>query len=169
MKTINRVSDSVKLMARVPAKSFEEAYPIGNGFSGAMLFGDPFKDRLTLNHDKLWSGYPMERLKEEPFNALERAKNLVKEGKYVEADADISKNFYLYFVFSVSLYSFLELDFALVCFYSKLLIKSLCDILCGYRAVKSSVGTVLHNDIYFGSLNFFSKSRCCFCESNIPF
>lgn len=96
---MNRVkvsSDSIKLLANEPAAIFDEAYPIGNGFSGAMLFGDPFKDRLTLNHDQLWSGYPMERLKEEPFNALERAKNLVKEGKYVEADDDISKNFACY-------------------------------------------------------------------------
>ena len=66
MKTVNRSIDSVRLMAREPAKIFEQAYPIGNGFSGAMLFGDPKKDRLVLNHDKLWSGYPMDKLKEEP-------------------------------------------------------------------------------------------------------
>ena len=74
--TVNRSIDSVRLMARKPAKIFEEAYPIGNGFSGAMVFGDPKKDRLELNHDKLWSGYPMDKLKKEPFNALERAKKL---------------------------------------------------------------------------------------------
>ena len=80
MNATKRSADSVRLMERVPAQNFEEAYPIGNGFSGAMVFGDPKKDRLTLNHDKLWSGYPMERLKEEPFDALERTKKLVAEG-----------------------------------------------------------------------------------------
>lgn len=96
MNTVKRSKDSMILMDKKPAALFEEAYPIGNGFSGAMVFGDPKKDRLELNHDKLWSGYPMDKLKKEPFNALERAKKLIKEGKYVEADADISQNFACY-------------------------------------------------------------------------
>ncbi|WP_202303150.1 glycosyl hydrolase family 95 catalytic domain-containing protein [Dryocola clanedunensis] len=33
-----------------------EAYPIGNGRLGAMLFSDPFIDRVQFNENSLWSG-----------------------------------------------------------------------------------------------------------------
>ena len=32
--------DSIRLMERMPATCFEEAYPIGNGFQGANINGD---------------------------------------------------------------------------------------------------------------------------------
>ena len=36
-----------------PAECFEQAFPVGNGFLGAMFYG---KDRMSVNLDSLWSG-----------------------------------------------------------------------------------------------------------------
>jgi len=44
------------------AKHFEEALPLGNGRMGAMVFGDLKKEKIILNEDSLWSGYPDKQL-----------------------------------------------------------------------------------------------------------
>jgi alpha-L-fucosidase 2 len=44
-----------------PAAVWEEAYPIGNGKLGAMVFGDPRRERLALNEDSVWYGGKMDR------------------------------------------------------------------------------------------------------------
>ena len=41
-----------------PAVYFEEALPLGNGSMGAMMYGDPLHERLSLNDITLWSGEP---------------------------------------------------------------------------------------------------------------
>ncbi|WOC33420.1 MULTISPECIES: glycoside hydrolase family 95 protein [Caproicibacterium] len=41
-----------------PAAFWQESFPIGNGRLGAMLYGDPQTERLHINEDTLWSGYP---------------------------------------------------------------------------------------------------------------
>jgi alpha-L-fucosidase 2 len=41
-----------------PAKEWSDALPVGNGRLGAMVFGDPLTERLALNEDTLWSGFP---------------------------------------------------------------------------------------------------------------
>ena len=41
-----------------PATYFEEALPVGNGRLGAMVYGDPVHERLSLNDITLWTGEP---------------------------------------------------------------------------------------------------------------
>lgn len=41
-----------------PATIWEEALPIGNGRLGAMIFGDPYHEKLQLNDVTVWSGHP---------------------------------------------------------------------------------------------------------------
>lgn len=41
-----------------PARRFEEAFPIGNGRLGVMVYGGTGRERLSLNEDTLWSGRP---------------------------------------------------------------------------------------------------------------
>ena len=41
-----------------PATYFEEALPIGNGTIGAMVYGNPHKEHLSLNDITLWTGEP---------------------------------------------------------------------------------------------------------------
>lgn len=46
------------LMSHVPAAKFTEAYPIGNGTMGAMIYGGLPLFHMSLNLDTLWSGKP---------------------------------------------------------------------------------------------------------------
>ena len=41
-----------------PATYFEEALPVGNGRLGAMVYGDPVHEHLSLNDITLWTGEP---------------------------------------------------------------------------------------------------------------
>ena len=47
-----------RIWHRTPAACFEEACPIGNGRLGAMVYGGPVAERISLNEDTLWSGRP---------------------------------------------------------------------------------------------------------------
>jgi alpha-L-fucosidase 2 len=53
-----RNGSSLKLMYNGPATVWEEALPLGNGQTGAMVFGRIGNERLQLNDNTLWSGYP---------------------------------------------------------------------------------------------------------------
>jgi alpha-L-fucosidase 2 len=39
-----------------PAKEWLQAFPIGNGRLGAMVYGDPENEHLQLNEDSMWPG-----------------------------------------------------------------------------------------------------------------
>ena len=43
--------------ATKPAEEWAEGYPLGNGRLAAMVLGDPFHERVALNHDRLWRRY----------------------------------------------------------------------------------------------------------------
>ncbi|WEK17629.1 MAG: glycoside hydrolase family 95 protein [Candidatus Pedobacter colombiensis] len=49
---------ALKLWYDQPAKIWEEALPLGNGKTGAMVFGRVNKERFQLNNNTLWSGAP---------------------------------------------------------------------------------------------------------------
>src|SRR5882724_11720679 len=54
-----RYGDSyLKLWYNRPAVSWEEALPLGNGRTGAMVFGNSKKEHFQLNDNTVWSGYP---------------------------------------------------------------------------------------------------------------
>ena len=40
------------------AACFEEALPVGNGNLGAMVYGGVKREKISLNEDTLWSGFP---------------------------------------------------------------------------------------------------------------
>ena len=50
--------NSLKLWYDRPAAAWEEALPLGNGKTGAMVFGSGSKEHFQLNDNTLWSGYP---------------------------------------------------------------------------------------------------------------
>ena len=49
----------MKISYRKEGKEWLEALPIGNGRLGAMVYGGIKEERVTLNEDTLWSGYPV--------------------------------------------------------------------------------------------------------------
>ena len=76
------------IFANEPAKCFNEAYPIGCGKLGAMIYGDTHHFKMSLNHDELWSGTSREGVTAHYDKAAyPEARNLALEGKYQEAQA----------------------------------------------------------------------------------
>ena len=66
-----------KLEYNTAARCFEEALPIGNGSLGAMVYGGADADRLSLNHDTLWSGKPKRTVRPNAYNAYTKARDSV--------------------------------------------------------------------------------------------
>ncbi|TLS49278.1 glycoside hydrolase family 95 protein [Paenibacillus antri] len=77
----------MRLWYRSPAKAWTEALPIGNGRIGAMAFGGAERERIALNEDTLWSGYPKDGNNPGARDALPRVRELLRQERYEEADA----------------------------------------------------------------------------------
>jgi len=75
-----------RLWYNKPATCFEEALPIGNGSLGGMHYAGVDIDKISLNEDTLWSGFPRDKSAKEPYPAICKAKGLMKEGKVGEAE-----------------------------------------------------------------------------------
>jgi len=75
-----------------PAKAWEEALPVGNGNMGAMIYGDPLRERVTLNEDTLWSGTPRDKNNKEAAKYLPEIRALMADGKIVEAEEVINRH-----------------------------------------------------------------------------
>ncbi|MBN2325770.1 MAG: glycoside hydrolase family 95 protein [Candidatus Omnitrophica bacterium] len=73
------------LWHRQPANDWNQALPIGNGRLGAMVFGSVSQERIQLNDDSLWDGYPRDRINPKALEALPRVRQLLFEGKNNEA------------------------------------------------------------------------------------
>ena len=77
----------LRLWYEKPAATWVEALPIGNGRLGAMVFGDPLRERLALNEDTLWSGGPTSWNNPDAKTWLPKVREAVFAGRYAEADA----------------------------------------------------------------------------------
>jgi len=73
------------LWYRSPALEWTEALPVGNGKTGAMVFGGVARERLQLNDSSLWGGGPYSPANPEALAALPEVRRLVFEGRYLEA------------------------------------------------------------------------------------
>lgn len=69
-----------------PAVYWTEALPVGNGKLGAMVFGGVEKERIALNEDTLWSGYPKDWNNPGAREVLPRVRELIAQHNYEEAD-----------------------------------------------------------------------------------
>ncbi len=75
-----------KLYYKSAAKVFEEALPVGNGRLGAMVFGNLKTERLALNEDTLWSGYPKDLNTKNAHESLNELRNAVFGGDISRAE-----------------------------------------------------------------------------------
>jgi len=62
-----------------------KALPVGNGFLGAMVFGDVNRERMQLNEKGVWSGSPDDNDNPDAYASLGEIRRLLFEGKYKEA------------------------------------------------------------------------------------
>ncbi|MHB1306302.1 MAG: glycoside hydrolase family 95 protein [Limisphaerales bacterium] len=81
-----RTENDLKIWFQRPATNWEkEAFPIGNGRLGGMIFGGTDRERIQLNEDTLWSGEPRDTTNPEALKALPRVRQLLFDGKPDEA------------------------------------------------------------------------------------
>ena len=83
----------LKLWYRQPAKQWVEALPVGNGRLGAMVYGDPCKEKIQLNENTVWAGQPNRNDNPNAREALPRVRELIFEGKYKEAQDLVNQKF----------------------------------------------------------------------------
>ncbi len=82
-----------KIIFGRPADFFEEAIPIGNGTLGAMVYGGCDIEKLSLNHDTLWSGVPRNYVRENAEKIFLEARKLSLEGKQEQAEELLQNDF----------------------------------------------------------------------------
>ena len=70
-----------------PAAAWNEALPLGNGRLGAMVFGDPKRERVQLNEESLWAGAPVEAWPKDFASHLSEVRRLIFAGRRAEATA----------------------------------------------------------------------------------
>ena len=68
-----------------PADKCENAYPVGNGRLGAMVFGKTDEEQVQINEDTYWSGGPYSTVVKGGFKALPEIQKLVFEGDLKKA------------------------------------------------------------------------------------
>ena len=77
----------LKLWYDRPAKVWEEALPLGNGKTGAMVFGRPLEELYQLNDNTLWSGFPESGNNPAGPDMLPKVREAVFKGDYDSAAA----------------------------------------------------------------------------------
>lgn len=79
------MSDIITIDKNEPAIEWEEAFPIGNGRLGGMVFGGVATERIQLNEDSVWYGGPQDRINPSSKEYLPRIRELILAGKIKEA------------------------------------------------------------------------------------
>ena len=72
------------MVSRAAAR-WDEALPVGNGRLGAMVFGGTAEERLQLNEDSLWLGWPDRGRQSRGARGAAEDSRLLFAGKYAEA------------------------------------------------------------------------------------
>lgn len=85
-RNLGLASRDWRLWYAQPAIQWEEALPIGNGRLGAMIYGGTDLERIELNEDTLWSGFPRDTIDYEARRHLDPARKLVFAGEYTTAE-----------------------------------------------------------------------------------
>lgn len=77
-----------------PARNWNEALPIGNGHSGAMVFGGIDSEQLQLNENTLYSGEPSVLFKDIKVTPemFDKVVGLMRKEKYKEASDLVCKH-----------------------------------------------------------------------------
>lgn len=76
----------MKMFYRKPAAEWVEGLLQGNGRLGVVSLGGVEHERLALNEDTLWSGFPRDYVKQGSKEYYDKAAALVREGKKAEAE-----------------------------------------------------------------------------------
>ncbi|HSF46142.1 MAG TPA: glycoside hydrolase family 95 protein, partial [Chitinophagaceae bacterium] len=87
-------ANPMKVWFDQPARIWEEALPMGNGFLGAMVYGNPGLEHLQLNHTEFWAGSPYSNANPNGgVQALAEIRKLIDEGNYAASDKMANTHF----------------------------------------------------------------------------
>lgn len=75
-----------KLWYEQEARTWTEALPLGNGRIGAMAFSGTAYDKIQLNEETLWSGYPDKERRSHSMEEIKKIREMVRKGDYLRAD-----------------------------------------------------------------------------------
>ncbi|MCL2812923.1 MAG: glycoside hydrolase family 95 protein, partial [Clostridia bacterium] len=75
-----------------PADAWTKALAIGNGRIGGMVFGGIERERIALNEDTLWSGYPRDTTPANTWERVLEAQRLMESDDFFAAQAHIEKH-----------------------------------------------------------------------------
>ena len=75
-----------ELWYRKCARNFTEALPIGNGRLGGMVYGGAKHEKISLNEDTLWSGFPRDKSSDTVYEGFVGAKAALARGDRTEAE-----------------------------------------------------------------------------------
>jgi len=78
--------DNLIIWLAEPAKTWEHAFPIGNGRLGAMIFGKPFEERIQLNEESVWAGRQIDFHNPLSKEGLKEVRKLLFANKFAEAE-----------------------------------------------------------------------------------
>jgi alpha-L-fucosidase 2 len=84
-------NEPLRLHYLAPAKEWVEALPIGNGLLGAMIYGRPGEEIISLNHTNFWSGAPKNWNNPSAQSQLAGLKKSMAEGRFADAETAIKK------------------------------------------------------------------------------
>ena len=76
-----------------PAAYFTESAALGNGRLGAMVFGNPNKERIVLNEISMWSGGVQDANRPDAWQYLQPIRQLLLQGKNAEAQKILQQHF----------------------------------------------------------------------------
>ena len=76
---------SCKVWYRHPAARWEEAFPVGNGRLGAMVFGRTGEERIALNEETYWTGGPYDPTVPGAAGRLGDIRRLIFQGESLKA------------------------------------------------------------------------------------
>lgn len=81
------IDTDLKLWYDKPAVAWEEALPLGNGTTGAMVFGKVTHERYQLNDHTLWSGYPLDGNNPKGPEYLPQVRQAIFDGDYIKGSS----------------------------------------------------------------------------------
>ena len=73
------------MLKEVPASCWNEAVPLGNGKIGALLSGGIFREKMVLNHERLFN-YSKAVTPRPIYQDMDNIRKLILDGSYKEAE-----------------------------------------------------------------------------------
>ncbi|MFO1488377.1 MAG: glycoside hydrolase N-terminal domain-containing protein [Verrucomicrobiota bacterium] len=83
---VGRFDGATMLWYQQPAREWLEALAFGNGRLGGTVFGGVELERIQLNEDTIWTGYPYDPANPAAPEAIKKAQQLIFAGKQKEAE-----------------------------------------------------------------------------------